>query len=588
MNPTAAGSSQPPPPRSSFSCDRHPGEKLSGFCSDCLCERLTTLDQSSSSNNLTTSSSSVTGAIKSLFTKPSSSSSSSYLRRTKSLSASKNDPFSSSAATGFEPQRRSSDVRSRNTIISLDEQIHLNGSQNRHSKGIADTVASKPVLEFIEAEESDDPDNNQYLTLHTSAADIIEEVTDLQEPHVGRPVKGAVNLEIVGKNRVKGNISKPMKDHIDLDSQMEKSSSRLAGGILSTAVLSKKWQKWRKKQKMKKKQDTAESSSLSVETPPVSMMKHIEIQPETAEYGLGRRSCDSDPRFSLDFARISFDGPRYSLDEPRASLDGHLIGRTFPRTAPMVSVVEDAPGVAVPQSDTQIPAVDSAVMMKSASDDAILPGGSTQTRDYYLDSSTRRRKSLDRSNSIRKTAAAVVAEIDEMKAASSAKALLKSDSVNRAKTLAFDKDSASYSNSLRDDCSETLELTSLKDSAERKGMKKSKKWAWNIFGFLYRRGGGSKDEDDDGRCKRAEVSFSKDPAGRDARGVLNRKLYRSSSSVSWRNSSTGLGSFEPARKSSAEMNGHGKERRNENVVLGRNLSGCYFSNRIDNGLPVFT
>jgi hypothetical protein len=44
-----------------------------------------------------------------------------------------------------------------------------------------------------------------------------------------------------------------------------------------------------------------------------------------------------------------------------------------------------------------------------------VPGGSAQTRDYYSDSSSRRRKSLDRSNSIRKTAAAVVAEIDELK-----------------------------------------------------------------------------------------------------------------------------------------------------------------------------
>jgi hypothetical protein len=48
-------------------------------------------------------------------------------------------------------------------------------------------------------------------------------------------------------------------------------------------------------------------------------------------------------------------------------------------------------------------------------DETSVPGGSAQTRDYYSDSSSRRRKSLDRSNSIRKTAAAVVAEIDELK-----------------------------------------------------------------------------------------------------------------------------------------------------------------------------
>ena len=56
-----------------------------------------------------------------------------------------------------------------------------------------------------------------------------------------------------------------------------------------------------------------------------------ETQFEITDYGFGRRSCDIDPRFSLDAGRISLDDPRYSFDEPRASWDGYLIGRTFPR-----------------------------------------------------------------------------------------------------------------------------------------------------------------------------------------------------------------------------------------------------------------
>jgi hypothetical protein len=69
------------------------------------------------------------------------------------------------------------------------------------------------------------------------------------------------------------------------------------------------------------------------------------------------------------------------------------------------------------RSDTQIPVEENVIN----EDETSVPGGSAQMRDYYSDSSSRRRKSLDRSNSIRKTAAAVVAEIDELKSVSNAK-----------------------------------------------------------------------------------------------------------------------------------------------------------------------
>nr|GMD01476.1 UPF0503 protein At3g09070, chloroplastic-like [Ipomoea batatas] len=473
------------------------------------------------------------------------------LRRTKSFSASKNESLSLSTAA-FEPQRKSCDVRVRNTLFSLEPAC----SQNPHSKGIADSFTSRPVLE--------------------NEADVIDEITELPEPLV----ENAVTSEIVGED-----ILKPMKDHIDLDSQTKKPS----GGGLAGGIFSRKWQKWRKKQKLKKQENGKTSAALPAEK--ANSKQNREIQPEMTDYGFGRRSCDTDPRFSLDVGRISFDGPRYSLDEPRASWDGYLIGRSFPRMAPMVSVVEDAPVVHVTRTDTQIPVEEPPVMMNFSNEDETVPGGSAQTREYYLDSSSRRRKSLDRSSSIRKAAAAVVAEIDEPKTVSNAKVLPASDSFHRAKAMVGEKDSISYSNSLRDDCSETFELTSFKDNASMK----PKKWAWNIFGFISRgRGGGSKDEDDDrySRANGTEISFSESwqDLGRDngdARGGLNRKLFRSNSSVSWRNASNNNGPFEAARKSNVEMNGHGKERRDD-FVLGRNRSACYFPNRIDNGLLRFS
>lgn len=72
----------------------------------------------------------------------------------------------------------------------------------------------------------------------------------------------------------------------------------------------------------------------------------------------------------------------------------------------------------------------------------------------------------------------------------------------------------------------------------------------------------------------------------EARGGLNRKVLRSNSSVSWRNSYNLGGSFGSMRKSAVEMNGHGKKKRDE-FVLERNRSARYSPNNIDNGLLRF-
>ena len=259
---------------------------------------------------------------------------------------------------------------------------------------------ANPIDEIIEEEEDDFEDDEEGIVI---------------EPE---PIQQAVLEEL-----------KTMKDHIDLDSQSKKTSGRdfkeIAGSFWSAAsVFSKKLQKWRQKQKLKKQRNGGPgSATLPVEKP--IGRQYRETQSEIADYGFGRRSCDTDPRFSLDAGRISFDDPRYSFDEPRASLDGYLIGRTFPRMPTMVSVFEDAPVNVVSRSDTQIPVEEPPRMSMNSinedDEDETVPGGSVQTRDYYSDSSSRRRKSLDRSNSIRKTAAAVVAEIDELKAVSNAK-----------------------------------------------------------------------------------------------------------------------------------------------------------------------
>ncbi|CDY07904.1 BnaC03g36190D [Brassica napus] len=295
-----------------------------------------------------------------------------------------------------------------------------------------------------------------------------------------------------------------------------------------------------------------------------------DAQSEIADCGYGRRSCDTDPRFSLDagrfsldagrfsvdIGRISVDDPRYSFDEPRASWDGSLIGRTvFPAAArpppppSMLSVVEDAPVHRhVTRTDMQIPVEEPPppppqVVVNNTSNDVsdpvIIPGGSIQTRDYYTDSSSRRRKSLDRSSSIRKTAAAVVADVDEPK-----------PPVSSIDT---------YSGSLRDNNYgvETTDNGFLREPAitgERKvssndNNKKSRRWGkWSILGLIYRKSVNKyEEEEEEERYRRlnggmVERSLSESwPELRNGGGGAGPRMVRSNSNVSWRSSGGGMG-----------------------------------------------
>ncbi|CAI0424359.1 unnamed protein product [Linum tenue] len=619
MNPSAAVDPpllQPPQPpqahRPSTSCPRHPEESFTGFCPSCLCERLAVLDHSASASASAASTSRkpplATAALRAIF-KPSNSNSSAAaapslkpssffpeLRRTKSFSASKNEGFSGV----FEPQRKSCDVRGRSTLWSLFSQDDDRNPGKEIDQPRASTSSIRAASLFKSSEDGEIETESEG---EEPIEEIIEEEDEEEEEEEEEEAIVAIEPEPAAVQEEEEEILKPMKDHIDLDSQTKKPSSgrdfkEIAGSFWSAAsVFSKKLQKWRQKQKMKKRRNGGGpgSATLPVEKP--IGRQYRETQSEIADYGFGRRSCDTDPRFSLDAGRISFDDPRYSFDEPRASWDGYLIGRTFPRMPTMLSVVEDAPVNVVPRSDAQIPVEDPtppAAVTTAEDETTVVPGGSIQTRDYYSDSSSRRRKSLDRSNSIRKTAAAVVAEIDELKS-----------------FVPPDRDwRDSNSNSLRDDCSvETFDLgfrdnaSAVASSANGKAgvNKKSRRWgkAWNIWGFIHRRSG-NKDDDEDSRYSRVngvERSFSESwpelRGGRngDARmgaGFNNPKLLRSNSSLSWRHSN---GFATSGRKSNVETcsnNGFGIGRKKrEEFVLERNRSARYSPSSVDNGLLRF-
>ncbi|KFK44564.1 hypothetical protein AALP_AA1G273600 [Arabis alpina] len=482
------------PHRLSTSCNIHPNEQFSGFCPSCLCERLTVLDHTGATPPPSSSSRKPpTATLKALF-KPSSSSNSNNnnanrvkpgffpeLRRTKSFSAKNNEGFSG----GFEPQRRSCDVRLTTVIVS---------DEARKSS------VSEAVLEVNEEEaDTEEAEENEFNS------EIVEEVE----------------------------VMKPMKEYMDLYPQSQTKKPSFTGSLFSAAsVFNKKLQKWRQKKTKKPRNSNDRDRPTQPHT-----------QSEIADYGFGRRSSDTDPRFSLDAGRFSVDIGRISLDDsrfdqPRASWDGHLTGKStlpppvrLPPPPSMLSVVKNAP---VNQSDMQIP-LEYPINRKPdpinrkpdpingkpepinrefdpingkpdpinrESDPVfVMPGGSTQTKDYYKTEPppSRRRKSLDRSNSIKRT------EIEEFKSVSNSK-------VSPAITE-------------RDDYSmETTEN------------KKSKRWGkWRILGFIYRKGVNDEEDKYSRSNSTGMVERSLSESWPEMRNEP--KMRRSNSNVSWRNKS---------------------------------------------------
>ncbi|CAL9150653.1 unnamed protein product [Musa hybrid cultivar] len=565
--------SLPPPFRlPPFTCDLHPDETVTGFCASCLRERLAGLDAAPGRR-----STSSVSALKSVFSRVSASSHPSFLRpelrRCKSFSCTRRAVVS---AFGFESQRSSCDVRGRYTLWSLFRQDDLGRGYQPFapSASAAAAPATKEgggiefecrSLRFVPSSSATVP------SLGTRA-----EEDDGDEISAADPaLQAGVSSEVDGADAVEETEVKPMKDHIDEDVQAKKLPSKdlkeIAGSFwLAASVFSKKLHKWRRKHKDKKRGEAA-AAVMPAEKPPKFSRRLRDTQSEVAVDAFGRRSCDTDPRFSLDAARMSFDDPRFSLDEPRASWDGYSIGgqAVFSRLPAMLSVVEDAPAAAVLRSDGLIP----------VEKDAVTPGGSAQTRDYYLDSSsTRRWRSLDRSNSnsIREH------QLNELKPVSYAK-------VSPAGGTFFPFHHANLlDRDLRDLSSKypsneyvgSLDA-SFRDLREGAATKKPGKWskAWNIWGFIQRRSNSR------AGANVVERSLSESwPGLRSHQGYNGRILWRNST-VSSRSSFGVHGGYGGIRHSSLDINGQSKRRKD--YVLERNRSARYSPSYGDNGMLRF-
>uniref|UniRef100_A0A7N0U490 Uncharacterized protein n=1 Tax=Kalanchoe fedtschenkoi TaxID=63787 RepID=A0A7N0U490_KALFE len=351
-------------------CHRHPGEPVTGFCATCLSERLAGLD---------------TTGVKAVFEAGQSSNAGhggAELSRSKSCSHGRGG-FVGVIGT-VEPRRKSCDVRARNSLSSL--------------LGI------------------DNGDGDFGVGKGGGFVVVDEGVSGVALGEMGEVGVSKIRvLDEEGETQIGGDGDeewRTMKEHLDLECRSQKGASKgrdfknIAGRIWVAAAsgLSNKLQKWRQKQKARMPRNGNANGGVEVvNAMEAARMNVREAQSEVGDYGFGRLSCDTDPRYySIDVGRASVDCP------PRFSLDGYLMGRSWVhRPNQMVAVVED---------DDHC--VENVNIIKGNEIDKS-PGGSEQTRDYYGEdlTLTRRRRSLCRSSSRRASSV----EIDELRAISNAR-----------------------------------------------------------------------------------------------------------------------------------------------------------------------
>ncbi|XP_057431925.1 protein OCTOPUS-like [Lotus japonicus] len=502
-------------------CHRHPSQPLTGFCASCLRERLAGIESTSSA-------------------------SSPKLRRTKSCSGSGPDPHSSSTAV-LEPRRKScaAAVPPRNTLWDLFSR-------------------------------DDKPPRN--VDLGNSG----QEIRDCDG--VGEGIRVCVEDD---------EETKTMKEFIDLELKSKKSSGRdfreIAGSFWDAAsVFSKRLMKRRRKQSLKRNLAGGGRGGVgltSVEVANQGGRNLRETQSEVGEYGfsLGRRSCDTDPRLSVD-------DPRFSFEAPRASWDGYLIGKTYPRLSPMVPFNGVVDGMVLVEEEEE----EEEEEVNLENGEGHCPGGSAETMHYYSD---RRRRSFDTSNSRRKMVTGD--NVDDLRVVSNAKVSpATTELFYGAKVLITENDlrdaNLKSRNSVQSDC---VIASASKDACDvgigvgQKGLKKFQKWGrlWTKLGLVHRRKEGKlgKEECGTGDIDNKPIAEPWQKLRRAVNGQasesVSEKLIRSYS-VSCRNqcSSGGLvnGLGVPETKGNV-LNGR------QELMLPKNRSVRHSSNNVDAGLLRF-
>ncbi|MCD9637887.1 hypothetical protein HAX54_021428 [Datura stramonium] len=371
-------------------CYRHPSEPVTGICAACLRERLSGLDSSGdpepsivptflhSFENPDADNGPGPGpGFDSLQSKAATSSFSPDLRRCRSVSTARCE----GSCSWSEPRRRSCDDRSsRNTLENLfgvdDEVGGSNVGFRVESKNLGLTNLSDSVCQsIVEHKESEEV---------RVRADALVRIVDIEED-------------------IQDGELKTMKEFIDLEFPTKNHKSRDFRDIAvnfreATSVFSKKLQKWRQKQREKKlnSRNAEGNARFSAGNSKLIGYKSKESRSEIGECAMGRRSCDTEARFSADVGRLSLDGPRISIDEPRASWDGYMVARTIPRLTPMLSVVENVLLGNGNGFDKHRASLDG--QMHAIVEDESSSGGSGQSNSDS--SSSQRGSSFDRSSSV--------------------------------------------------------------------------------------------------------------------------------------------------------------------------------------------
>ncbi|KAE9594143.1 hypothetical protein Lalb_Chr18g0050681 [Lupinus albus] len=415
-------------------CHRHPIKPLTGFCASCLRERLTGIESSSATVAADDYLASESLPVP-------------EIRRTKSCSGNAAEAPSSSSAV-LEPRRRSYEVSAvRSTLCDL---FNVGDAEKNGPNRKPEIDSGKSGLEINEEKENEENGNN-----------------------------GGEGIMVWGNGFAcfeDDEERKTMKEFIDLEFQSRKNSGidfrEIAGSFC------KRLRKWKQKQKVKKNCCDGNGNGH------VRTRRLKETQSEVGEYGLlGRRSCDTDPRLSIDAARMLLDGygydPQFSFEARQASWEGYLIGKACP-FSPMVHVngVLDDNRVLVEEEE--------GVNLESVGEHC--PGGSVQTKDYYSDSHGRR--SFDKSNSRRKLP---TADVDDLRVVSNAKVSpATTELFYGAKVLVTKKDLGDGNmNTVQSEC---VIASASKDASDvtrfdLNGFKNLHRWRrlWNKLGLVQRR-----------------------------------------------------------------------------------------------------